>query len=275
MPFLLASTGAFIGRPNGRDFRLIEKYAPQIRCDGFELMFYEDWYSCTDELRFFLKGLAVELPTFHCDKLIGELLAQERFEEAYSRFEENCRAAAEIGSKLLVLHLWNGPTSDANIDANISGYERLLWIAAQYGLTATVENVIANGGSPLRHWHSLAKRYPGAAFTYDTKMAQFDLDNEKAFLPDNISLWRRVKHIHLNDRIGGYRDWSSYRALNLGRGDVDFETFFEGLAKVGYSGGFTVEASAFLPGGGLDFDGLISSLDRARELIKRHITAVK
>lgn len=268
MSFLLASTGAFIGRMNGRDYRLIEKYAPEIECDGFELMGYEGWFGDSDSLVGYIKGLPYRFPTLHCDKTIGEYLTREMFDEAFERFRKNCYVAEKIGAKLLIIHLWNGPISDSNISANIKGYARLLEIARDYGLTATVENVIANGGSPLRHWHTLAEKYPDVTFTYDTKMAQFDFDNEKAFLPENIGLWKNVRHVHLNDRIGGYRDWSSYRALNIGAGDVDFKTFFAGLDSVGYSGGYTVEANAFRPDGTLDLDGLNKSLRAARRLIE-------
>ena len=41
---ILCSTGALIGRPNGRDFRLLYGAADRLRCDGFEFMMYESWY---------------------------------------------------------------------------------------------------------------------------------------------------------------------------------------------------------------------------------------
>lgn len=264
---LLASTGAFIGRANGRNFYLIEKLAPKIDCDGLELMFYEDWYNREDELCAFLNGLKAGIVTFHADKQIGELLARENFSEAFSRFETNCRIAKNIGAGLIVLHLWNGPTSDKNIGANLSAFPKIKSIAEDFGVTVTVENVIASCFSPIRHWHELLKISPDAALTYDTKMAQFDFENEKAFSNENLPLWKNIRHIHLNDRTGGYRDWSNYRALNLGKGDVDFEAFFEGLKRVGYQGDFTVEASAFTSDG-LDIDGLNMSLKTARNLIE-------
>ena len=38
---ILCSTGAIIGRPNGRNYRLLEDLAKQLQCDGFELMMYD------------------------------------------------------------------------------------------------------------------------------------------------------------------------------------------------------------------------------------------
>ena len=263
---VFASTGAFIGRPNGRDFRLLCELAPQVSCDGFELMFYDDWYGHERELIDFLGTLGLSFPTYHCEKRIGELLAEERFSEAYDLFEMNCKVADEVGSNLIVIHLWNGPISDSNISANFSAYPELQRIAAKHGVILTSENVISNGRSPLTLCKLLREKSPDALFTYDTKMAQFDLEHEAAFLPENIDFWGSVRHLHINDRIGGYRDWSSYRALNIGEGDVNFEAFFDGLRKVGYKGDFTVEASAFLPDGSLDLKSLNKSIEKVRKL---------
>ena len=35
---ILCSTGAIIGRPNNRNYRLLETVAPQLDCDGFEFL---------------------------------------------------------------------------------------------------------------------------------------------------------------------------------------------------------------------------------------------
>lgn len=266
-----ASTGAFTGRMNGRNFRLIPKLSENILCDGFELMFYEDWYGKEDELIGVLQKSEVKFPTLHCDKKIGEILAEESFDEAYRRFEINCKTASELGAGLLVLHLWNGIISDSNIGANFSAYPRLCEIADRYGAVLTAENVLANGGSPLGLWHKLRESSPDALFTYDTKMAEFDGENAVAFIGKNRCLWENVCHLHINDRTGGYRDWQSIRSLNIGEGTVDFEHVFRGLNEVGYRGDFTIEANAFRSDGCLDFEGLQRSIDRVKELRDRFL----
>ena len=266
---VFASTGAFIGRPNGRNFYLLEELAPRIDCDGFELMFYDDWYGREREMTGFLNTLGLDFPTYHCEKRVGELLAKERFSEAYEMFEINCSVAHDIGSKLMILHLWNGAISDSNIGANFSAYHELQRIAAKYGIILTSENVISSGRSPLTLCKMLLEFSPDALLTYDTKMAQFDLENAAAFTQENLYVWNSVRHLHINDRVGGYRDWSSYRALNIGRGDVDFDTFFDGLKSVGYKGDFTVEATAFLADGTLDLDALNKSIEKVRNLAER------
>lgn len=265
------STGAFTGRLNGRNFRLIPELAQNLSCDGFELMFYEDWYDETDELIRALGGSGLRFPTLHCDKKIGEFLAEERFSEAFRRFEANCNAAHELGAKLLVLHLWNGTISDSNIGANFSAYPQLCRISEEYGLILTAENVLAHSGSPLKLWHKLRETSPEALFTYDTKMAEFDGDNAHAFDGENRALWANIRHLHLNDRTGGYRDWSSIRSLNIGEGTVDFEHVSRGLREVGYTGDFTIEATAFRSDGSLDFSGLQKSVESVRSLTLRFL----
>ena len=47
---ILCSTGALIGRPNGRDYRLLLPLAEQLSCDGLEFMMYSSWYEETKEL---------------------------------------------------------------------------------------------------------------------------------------------------------------------------------------------------------------------------------
>ena len=268
---VFASTGAFIGRPNGRDFRLIADLAPKVRCDGFELMFYDDWYGREREIADFLCSLDLKFPTFHCEKRIGELLAEERFDEALKKFEANCFTAKSVGAKLMVLHLWNGIISDSNIGANFSAYLALAETAERYGITLTAENVIAHGSSPLTLWRRLLSTSPDALFTYDTKMAQFDLENEKAFSRENLFIWGSIRHMHINDRAGGYRDWSSIRTLNIGEGDVDFDGVFSGLKKVGYCGDFTVEANSFTAEGVPDLEALNRSVEKVKALVKKYL----
>lgn len=263
---VFCSTGTMLGLANGRDFRLLREYVPKIDCDGFELMFYSAWYDETDELISTVRSLGAPFPTFHCDKHIGELLAEENFAEAFRLFEINCELACEAGSGLLVLHLWNGLISDTNISANFSAYPTLQRIADKHGLVLTAENVLSHNLSPLTLWHKLLETSPDALFTYDTKMADFDRENDVCFEPEHIDLWERVRHLHINDRAGGYRDWSNIKTRHIGEGNVDFEAFFDGLKNVGYTGDFTVEANSINPDGSIDIDALNRSLQKVREL---------
>ena len=57
MQQIICSTGALIGRPNGRDYRLLKGCAENLRCDCYEFMMYDSWYGQADELTRFLKDL--------------------------------------------------------------------------------------------------------------------------------------------------------------------------------------------------------------------------
>ena len=50
MQQIICSTGALIGRPNGRDYRLLKQFCPQLECDGFEFIMYGTWYNEVDAI---------------------------------------------------------------------------------------------------------------------------------------------------------------------------------------------------------------------------------
>ena len=64
---ILCSTGAIIGRPNGRNHRLLASFAPELHCDGFEFMIYDTWYDKLDEVVSDTAALGLSMPTVHCE----------------------------------------------------------------------------------------------------------------------------------------------------------------------------------------------------------------
>ena len=265
---ILCSTGALLGRPNGRDWRLLAEYTPRLNCDGFEFMVYDSWYDNFDEVIDYVRRLGLNIPTLHCEKTIGELLAVREYDEAERQFKLNCRAAADLGARLLVLHLWNGGISDSHIDNNIEGYTRLAPIANALGLVLTVENVVCNQHDPMCHIDRLAAE-TDALFTFDTKMAAFHSQLDAIFAPERARLWsdKRIRHIHINDYAGGYMDWNNLRTLHPGRGNIDFAKFFAQLKTRGYSGDFTIEATSFDKTGAIDADSLNRDVALLREWV--------
>ena len=71
---ILCSTGTMIGRPNGRNFRLLETFSRQLECDGFEFMMYSSWYDEVEALIVELKAMQLYIPVMHCEKHIGEAI---------------------------------------------------------------------------------------------------------------------------------------------------------------------------------------------------------
>ena len=94
---ILCSTGALIGRPNGRNHRLLEEFVPQLNCDGFEFMMYDTWYEKADEVVADLQAMKLHIPVMHCEKRIGEAISLGKTEEAFRLFRANCEIAQRLG----------------------------------------------------------------------------------------------------------------------------------------------------------------------------------
>ena len=72
---ILCSTGTFTGRKNGRNHRLVIEYGPQIECDGFEVMIFDDWYDRLDTIIRDYKANSFVCPVVHSDKGISDLIS--------------------------------------------------------------------------------------------------------------------------------------------------------------------------------------------------------
>lgn len=261
---ILCSTGALIGRPNGRDFNLLRELAPKIRCDGFELLMYDTWYGKEKELCKVLSSLCLPVEVFHLEKQIGELIGHLSLNDALDKMEQNCSLARSLGAEKLVLHLWNGIISDKNIDYNIECFKYLEEIADKFRLTLTVENVVCSGGSPLEYFLRLKEVYPHIKFTFDTKMADFHKELDLIYEPRLKHVATGIEHLHVNDRLGELKDWKNLRVLHVGDGSVDFDRFFAFIKEIGYRGDFTTEATSFDMTGKVDIDKINQTLDKIR-----------
>ena len=269
---ILCSTGALIGRPNGRNYRLLEDLVKQLSCDGFEFMMYSTWYDEVEEIKSYLQKLNLYIPVMHCEKHIGESISKggdEELAKAYHRFEINCDIAKSIGAEKIVIHLWDGLTSDANFQNNLNAYSHLNETALKYGLVLLVENVVCNKENPMKHWCELKDKYPNIHFVFDTKMAAFHGQMDLLYKPEYEWLWKEghICHYHANDYGGGYMDWKNLRTLPIGKGNIDFERFFQYIKDIGYQGTFTVEATAFNQEGIVDIEMLNEQFRYIRERI--------
>lgn len=250
---ILCSTGSLITRRNGRNYRLLADLAPRLSCDGFEFMMYDSWYENSRDIIKEIKSYGLNFPVLHCEKTIGEHITAEDG-LAYELFEKNCFIASELGAKLIVLHLWNGISSDSNFDANLKAFQNLREMAESYDLLLTAENVVCNVKTPSQRINELTEAYPDISVTFDTKMAQFHGELSLAY---NKRLWTdNIRHLHINDYSGGIKDWSNLKTEHIGDGNVDFDSFFAYVREMGYTGDFTVEATSVQPDGTVDIDKL-------------------
>lgn len=272
MSQILCSTGALIGRPNNRDYTLLKELAGKLECDGFEFMMYESWYDQVDRLVAALKEFSLHIPVMHCEKHIGEAISaggRENSEEAFRRYRINCDIAEMLGAGKLVIHLWDGITSDSHFENNLEAFGELRKIAESRGIDLLVENVVCNCENPMKHWCELAERYPEVHFIFDTKMAAFHEQLELLYREEYAWLWRdgHIRHFHVNDYGGGYMEWSKLRTLPIGAGHIDFAEFFDFIRRTGYDDTFTVEATAFSSDGIVDTEMLNRCFRRIREYL--------
>ena len=267
---VLFSTGALIGRPNGRDPHVLGNLAGQLECDGVEFMMYSTWYENVDEVTEYVNSLGLHIPVHHCQKTVGENLTKGDFAEANREMEINARQAEALGARKMVFHLWNGEISDFNFDNNLKGYGDLRKITADHGVDLLVENVVCNCADPLLHWKQLADRYGDPHFIFDTKMAAFHGQIDAYCEGEYAWAWKEgfVRHYHINDYAGGYKDWTALRTLPIGAGHIDFPKFFAFVKSTGYDGTFTLESTAFDKTGTVDTDMLNRQAEYIRSQMK-------
>ena len=290
---ILCSSGAFIGKRNDDDYRLLKTYAEKLDCDGFELLISRTWYPEMDKLIETVKSYKLNIPVIHANKILGEYLCgmtasfddgvyseyimtdseeQELFEKGTEYFLINLKAAKELGASKMVLHLWNGIASDKRLDNNIRRFGAWKELADKECIDLLVENVVCNNNDPLSNMNRVADAYKDAGFVYDTKMAEFHDQTLDLFERPNIRLLKedRIRHLHINDYGGGYMDWGNMKILPIGSGHVNFESFFENMLAWGYNGDYTVETTALGKDGRVDTDMLNDCFKRIREYIARY-----
>lgn len=295
MKQILCSTGALLGKSNNKDYRLLKGITEKLECDGLEFMVYSSWYSEIDELIKSLNDSRINIPVVHCHKTLGESLSgikvdfvdgkfdvyvmtededKENFNNGIELFKKNVRVASEIGAEKMVMHLWNGLASDKNINKNIERFGILKELADKSGVNLMVENVVCNEHDPLYDIDLLHKSYSDASLVYDTKMAEFHNQTMDIFKPEWEWMLKdgNVKHLHINDYDGGYKDWTNLNVLPVGKGHVDFDAFFKNLSMYDYKGDFTVEATALDDATGIiDYEMLNKCFGDIRQLLNKYM----
>ena len=271
------ATGTFTGRKNGRDHRLALTYGDQIHCDGYEVMVFEDWYDHLDTIIQDYRSHDIRSPVVHADKRVGDLICGDSttsaaFAEAVELWKVNCHFAAAIGARRVVTHPWGYPGSDSYLELVYERCGRLLDIAKTYGVDMVAENVICTHGSPIAHIEELVGIYPDMGVTIDTRHMQFHAELVKTCASP---VWRsgNVRHIHISDYAGGYKDWDRLRVLpGPGEGDVDYRVFFQHLHDIAYEGTMTMESPSIPQEQGVDVERLNDRLAFIRDGLHQNNT---
>lgn len=259
MSKILCSTGALL--VYGGDYRLLEPLSKQLLYDGYEFMIDSPYYGEVETLIHFLRNLNLYIPIVHCEKSIGESISkgtESDLRDAFDKFVINCQISKNIGAEKMVIHLWDGRTSDSNFESNLNSYATLDKIARKYEIDLLVENVVCNVDNPMKHICELREKYPNIHFVFDTKMAAFHGQMEMLYKKEYEWLWKNnhIRHYHVNDYAGGYMAWTNLQSLPIGKGKIDFASFFEFIKMIGYDGTFTVEATAVNHKGIVDVETL-------------------
>ena len=263
MKALYLSTGTFTGRINGRNHALLAEHWQKFRCDGFELMVFEELYPLMKELPRMYRGISI--PMLHSDKRIGDLLSgDDTFAGARDMLLTNAEFALSVGASRMVIHGWGIPDSDKHTERS---YDRILEmnrLCREMGVEMLLENCCCVVGSPLKHFEALAGRDETIRFIVDTRPAEFHRELRETLSSPLFS--DRVRHMHINDYRGGYKDWSAlYPIPQPGDGQIDWGMVFEALR--GYTGTVTLEAPSMLAQGVDD-----RTLNRTLEYLRANLT---
>ena len=259
-PRILCSTGAITRDPDQTDHKAILEHAPALGTQAFELSVYGAWYGHLDEVVEDMRAAELSFPVVHADKGIGALLGSEdvdEAEEALARLEANCRLAAALGAGIVVMHLWELPVSDTAIERNLDRLPACLDTAEAYKLVLAVETIPGMVATPLSNIHLAVDRDPRCRVTLDTEFLGFHGQVAESVEADWLWEDKRVRHVHLKDFDGRFRDGDGRRYLLPGEGTLDLQGFLAGLVERGYKDAITIEASARTPSGELDPQRLV------------------
>lgn len=267
---ILCSTGAFVGRANGFNHRLIIKHKNEIKADGFELMIQKAFYGRLTEIAEELNRADVPVKTIHFEKDITALLGlgdDEDKREGLRLFTDNVDMGCAVGAKKAVFHLWDGRFSYEQVKNGITLLETLYEICEKRNMELLVEGVPCKT-SPYSLTCEIAETYPFSRFTFDTRHSDFMKETDTFF---RSPLWeKRIGHIHVSDYSGKTAEgmWGVTRPiLHPGEGLVDFETFFA-AAKRCECDTVTLESPIMFPNGTLDISKLNRTLTFLNKMMK-------
>ncbi len=268
-----ASTGAFITRKNNRNFRLIKEIAPKLKADGLEFMMYDSWDGQEKEIARELTDAHLFIPVMHLDKSIGDCLAEGTSDgqaAALVRFQRDLRTALTLGAEKMVLHLWNGPASDAHFDESLPILEKMHRLSEKAGVMLTTENVICKNNPALLRLKQIAEYLPGAMFTYDTKMGH--LWGENDMLQTGEWKWLAesgaIRHLHLNDSAKNAHSGGRMAVLHPGDGEVDFNGLIAFFKRSFMPDSATCESTSCRDDGTADIDKMNKSLSFIRKSLE-------
>jgi sugar phosphate isomerase/epimerase len=230
----LLPTGSVTREPDLVDHRRIAQHIPPVE---LELSISQYW---DERVVHDLAGLPIV--TAHAVKSIGATLSGD--EPALGRFALDCRIAAELGARLVVLHLWELPDGDRYLERNLARLPALLDLAEEHGLTLAVETVPCSAGRPIDNVVRACERDERCRVTLDTEFLGLHGQLDAA-----LEIAEVVAHVHAKDFRPDVWGTKPRRYFLPGEGVLDIPGFLERLR---YDGTVTLEFSALTGDGTVD-----------------------
>jgi sugar phosphate isomerase/epimerase len=268
---LLCSTGVFSRYPDLTGYQAIIKYGPLLEIDGFEIMFYPNWYSQIEHIADKLLRTGLLFPAMHTEKNIGTALGQtdpSARQHGVHLLAENCKMARLLGTRLLVLHLWNWPELDNNLNNNLSVLHECYDIALQHDIELALESIPGRHFDPLTNLQRTLKYEPRSHFALDTEFLANYNQLESVFQTSWLWDSQRTHHVHIKDSVGQPFVNGQRRYLHPGEGNIDFKRFFTQLQHIGFTGNVSLESPASTVHGEIDIEQLHASLNFIRQCVK-------
>lgn len=240
---LYCSTGTMVGRANLWNNRLFVDFSREIEADGYELMMVNAYYDRLSEVLKYSEKSELPFPVIHAEKDIGFYLGgdDEDRREGVRLFSVNCEAGRAIGAEKLVLHLWSGQRSDADLSRNLTALDELYEIAERAGLLLLCENVPCAHYDPIVNLSRVLEKKPEAQFVYDVRFGAFHEQND-VIVSSGALESGRIAHMHVSDYVGPPHHFSSLRPIpHLGEGIIGMESLLSEIAKR-YNGTVTLES---------------------------------
>jgi sugar phosphate isomerase/epimerase len=268
---LLCSTGAFSRFPDQTGYQAVLEYGPQLDVDGFELMFYPNWYGNVETIGHNLQRSGLAFPAMHTDKNIGTLLGKDdeaERKQGIREFEENCRLGKIIGTRTLVLHLWGWPELDDDLARNLSALSQCLDIAEYYDMQIAIETIPCRQKTPVENVLQAIEYDQRSQVTLDTEFLANHHQLTEVFEAERLWQERRVLHVHVKDSDGQpFSEEGIRKYLHPGEGDIDFAGFFACLKQHDFAGTVSLETPAIEETGEVRIQRLHSSLALLRSFI--------
>ena len=266
---ILCSTGAFTRSSDPLSHEAILRYGPELDADGLEIIFYPRWYQAQEYIARALRSSQLSFPVLHTEKSIGEYFGSsdvDEREQGVVRFEQNCIFAQQLGTQIVVFHLWAMPASDIQLEHNLQPLARCLDIAGQYGLALAIETIPCVYADPLSNVKRAVEHDSRAYVALDTEFLAWHDQLEVAFT--SPWLWQRglVRHVHLKDYDHQLASSEVRHYLHLGEGQVDFQRFVQQLRACGFDGALSLESRAIDSEGEVEVARIQTSLQFMRDL---------